>query len=63
VKYTSKTFSVPATTPTKRPCGIHHFVKGQCLRCDQKVTGYAEITPEGQSALRETVPTDAEGAE
>jgi hypothetical protein len=49
--YQKKTFSVPATQPTKTPCGIHHFVKGKCLRCDQKIV------------QRETVPTDSEGAE
>lgn len=36
--YKNRTFSVPATTPTKRPCTVHHMVKGQCLRCDHKVT-------------------------
>jgi hypothetical protein len=63
MKYRAKSFQVPATNPTKTPCAIHHIVKGKCLRCDHKVTGFAEITPAGRHALRETVPTDSEGAE
>jgi hypothetical protein len=53
--HTKKTFSVPATTPTKTPCAIHHIVKGKCLRCDHKVVQtYSKA---------ETMPTDSEGAE
>lgn len=52
--HTRKTFSVPATTPTKIPCAVHHIVKGKCLRCDLKVV---------QTYTRDTVPTDSEGAE
>lgn len=36
--YKNRTFTVPATgQKSKRPCAVHHFVKGQCLRCDEKV--------------------------
>lgn len=36
--YQRKSFQVPSTAPTKKtPCKIHHFVKGQCLRCPQKI--------------------------
>lgn len=41
-QYTKKTFSVPATTPTKTVCKIHHFVKGQCLRCPEKIVAKVE---------------------
>jgi hypothetical protein len=39
MKYTSKTFTLPVATPTKRPCKVHHIVKGKCLRCDHVVKG------------------------
>lgn len=48
-QYVKKTFSVPATTPTKRPCTIHHFVKGQCLRCDQRIEGTKDARSEKAS--------------
>lgn len=35
--YQKPSFSVPATTPTKKPCAVHHFVKGKCLRCDERI--------------------------
>ena len=51
--YNNKTFSVPATTPTKRPCTVHHFVKGQCLRCDEKIKATYQVTEKGLKALSE----------
>ena len=50
--HTRKSFSVPATTPTKTLCAVHHIVKGKCLRCPHVV-----------KEIRESVPTDSEGAE
>lgn len=36
--YTKRSFTLPATEPSKKvPCAIHHFVKGQCLRCPEKI--------------------------
>lgn len=37
MSYTKKRFSLPSTEPTKVPCKIHHFVKGKCLRCPEKI--------------------------
>lgn len=54
MKYTAPKFTVPATNPTKRPCKIHHFVKGQCLRCPQKLVQRVEITEAGKAALKES---------
>lgn len=58
--YKKPSFSVPSTTPTKKPCGVHHFVKGQCLRCPQKVTGRAEITDKGKLVLAADVQVPGE---
>lgn len=49
-QYVKKTFSVPATTPTKRPCAIHHFdKKGNCLRCPEKIR--YTVTDAGRDVL------------
>lgn len=46
--YQQKKFSVPATTPTKRPCKIHHMVKGKCLRCPHKVVEVKKVEANGK---------------
>ena len=75
-KYQQKSFTVPATNATKVPCAIHHFVKGECLRCGMKkivtaLDGKVEFThaivhPPGKPSYvvdhGESVPTDSEGA-
>lgn len=36
--HTKKSFTVPATgEKSKKPCAVHHFVKGKCLRCDERI--------------------------
>jgi hypothetical protein len=38
VLYQKSKFTVPAAEPQKKTlCKIHHFVKGQCLRCPEKI--------------------------
>ena len=42
MRYTDKKFTVPVATPQKRPCKVHHIVKGKCLRCDHVVKELTE---------------------
>lgn len=74
--YNNKRFTVPATNAQRKtPCAVHHFVKGQCLRCPEKMVkiidapGNLDVPSIGgiekwnQSNARFNVPTDAEGDE
>jgi hypothetical protein len=48
--YRKKSFQVPASVPTKRPCAIHHFDKrGNCLRCPEKIR--YTVTDKGKAEL------------
>lgn len=50
-----KRFTVPATTPVKRPCTVHHFVKGQCLRCPEKIVKTVTLRPITDEEAREAM--------
>lgn len=36
--YRQKSFTVPTIERrSKVPCAVHHFVRGECMRCDEKI--------------------------